>query len=395
MNKKESTNKFTIFLILTLSAIALCACSSSAGTKNSSNTTNTNSTAAQTQIATVSCKTTIKTMLDNLVNGNSAAIQNAYSSRPGKLLSPGTGSSSPYYAVKNTILANDEYAMCPFITSFYIAEEIGFIVGLGTLGNTSATNQFLKTLKAMTPAQKQNFENMILSGQSLANTKQIIKRIVITSNNGSKATVRATLISTSTNSSGSTVNTYQANQINGRWYVVAIINSNSGVSANLSAPTSSPTTSSTTATSGNSAYTVPTQFYPPNPNVADLYVVTGAIPPPGVLFYWPTYPSLIQLDNDDWIAGATSKGVIPWTPTSTGVQAAVTEWGTLCSTSPGNSCLHSEGTGTLVAANPKMCTINASNYSGSSGQIVQARVYTSFKFVNSNGTIHTFPSPCT
>ncbi len=390
MNKKESTNKFTRFLILTLSAITLCACSASAGTKNSSNTPNTNSTAAQTQIATVNCKTTIKTMLDNLVNGNSAAIKNAYGSRPGKLLSPGTGSSSPYYAVKNTILANDEYAMCPFITSFYIAEGIGFIIGLGTLGNTSATNRFLQTLKAMTPAQKQNFENTILSGQSLTNTKQIIKRIVVTSNNGSKATIRATLVSTSPNLSGSTVNTYQANQINGRWYVVAIISSNSGVSANLS----SPTTSSTTATSGNSAYTVPTQFYPSNPNVADLYVVTGAIPQPGVLFYWPTYPSLIQLDNDDWIAGATSKGVIPWTPTSTGVQASVTEWGTLCSTSPGNSCLHSEGSGTLVASNPQTCTVNASNYSGSSGQIAQARVYASFKFVNSNGTIHTFPSPC-
>lgn len=302
------------------------------------------------------------------------------------MLSPATGTITPYYAVSNMLRASNQFDMCPYVTTSFVTEEVGLIAGIGTMGYSSALNQFIQHMKSLNASQKQALESLMLSGQPLSKNNQKISKIDVVSNNGLKATVNATFISTSPNVSGSTVNTYRVLKIYGRWYVTELVNVNVGGSSSSSSTPTQPT--------GNSGQTVPTQVYNSNANVADLYIETGAIPPPGELFYWPTYPSIIQLDNDDWIAGSTSGKAIPWTPTSSGIQATVTEWGSLCGSTPGNSCIHSNGTGLLVASNPQMCNVNASNYSGMSGQIMQARVYASFKFISSTGSTYTFTSPC-
>jgi len=130
----------------------------------------------------------------------------------------------------------------------------------------------------------------------------------------------------------------------------------------------------------------------------DLFVSTGAVRPPGQLYTWPYYPTRIQMDNDDWIAGTSPSTAINWTASPNSAAGSGVFWTTLCSNGPGNNCTSSKGAVELSASQPLFCTVSFEDPATGTTQSKQVEVFThlDYRFISgtSYGQTYTFPSPC-
>ncbi len=167
-----------------------------------------------------------------------------------------------------------------------------------------------------------------------------------------------------------------------------------------SPPKSRPNTRpiSTTSTSINSSSSVPAPVKSSSapitaPVIPDLFVYTATIPPPGELFVWPGFPTMIEMDDNDWISGIT------WSANPQMALGSGTFYTNLSCSGPAAGCPPTaEGTVKFHATSPKTCTVHFFDQSTGVQQSEQALVFDHLQYAVTSGSmigkIYTFSSPC-
>jgi len=122
-----------------------------------------------------------------------------------------------------------------------------------------------------------------------------------------------------------------------------------------------------------------------------LFVSTPAIPPPGWLYAWPKFPTLIGLDDNDWIS------VRSWTVHATSATARGSLDSNLyCANKPAASCpTKAVATIELTASHPKTCTVHYEIEASGDHESTRVLVYGNLSYVSS--TTHrrvSLKSPC-
>ncbi len=157
-----------------------------------------------------------------------------------------------------------------------------------------------------------------------------------------------------------------------------------------------PTGTQSTTTSMVPATAAPTTTSSPPataPSVPDLFVSTGATPPPGELYTWPHFPSSIQLNDNNWISGMS------WSAGSQSASASGTYYTDLSCNGPAASCPPAaEGTVEFSATQRETCTVHYADPSTDSQESTQATVFDHLQYAQVSGSqagqTYSFPSPC-
>lgn len=126
--------------------------------------------------------------------------------------------------------------------------------------------------------------------------------------------------------------------------------------------------------------------------IPDLFVETAAIPPPGALYAWPEYPTLVEMDDNDWI------GSITWRASSTAASGTGRFFTDLSCNGPAASCPPTVvGAVLLSASEPTTCTVTFAVEGSGVVRSEQVLVFDRLEdtLTTPTGTsTHVFPSPC-
>ena len=166
-------------------------------------------------------------------------------------------------------------------------------------------------------------------------------------------------------------------KIGDRWFATSFAGGNGQSTAQSSTPpTSAPAAPSTI------------------PATPDLFVSTAATPSPGKLYTWPQLPTIIELDDNDWIAGIT------WAAGSQSASGSGTSYTDLSCNRPAASCPPTaDGTVEFSATQPETCTVTFANPQTGNQESEQAHVYNHLHYREVSGAqpgkVVTFPSACT